>query len=486
MKPRIPRSGHKTGRDELLLGALWLVATLWRWHLWSRFHLREDEALYGYWAWLIYSGIDPMLRTAPVDKPPLFPYLLAWLFGHFTPSEEVARLPNLFWGALSLPLLYGWLRALLGSRTARRAFFLYAAFPLAVLLTPTVYLDTTMVGFLLLSAWAATRRRKRALWALLSGVSWAAAVTTKPPALAWLPLIWGTLAHQRPKRRVWLFWGAGAVLPLWRWFQWEEARGGIPTWRMGWAHYGGLKVLPPSMWGHRCAEWASVWHGAWGWVGGVAVAGVLVWVFWQGRGEVVPRPIRWLSLWWVGMATAYVVTTLAPWDRYLLLFGPVTVALVGWGWNRAEQVWPKVRPLLLAGVLLWGGITGTRAMGAQFPVGGDHGAYDGLDAVVAYVARDVPRGGVVYHHWLGWHYGFYLFGAPYDFRWWPDVTWLAQDAAQHPDQVKVLVLPAWHQGTWLEVTRALEKAGVDAELVARIRGEDGGLRFWIYRLRSND
>jgi hypothetical protein len=39
-----------------------------------------DEAIYGYWAQLVASGRDPLLLSVPLDKPPLFIYLLAGVF----------------------------------------------------------------------------------------------------------------------------------------------------------------------------------------------------------------------------------------------------------------------------------------------------------------------------------------------------------------------------------------------------------------------
>ncbi len=130
-------------------------------------------------------------------------------------------------------------------------------------------------------------------------------------------------------------------------------------------------------------------------------------------------------------------------------------------------------------LLLWVGVQAGRA---AYPVGGDHGAYDGMDAVAAYIMAELPRGGVVYHHWLGWHYGFYLFGAPYDYRWWPNPEWLAQDALNTPVP-KLIVFPAWHEKERQAALSTLQRAGVRVRLVARVVSRDGRLRFWVYTLR---
>ena len=56
----------------------------------QRFH--GDEAIYGYWAQLVASGQDPLLLSVPLDKPPLFIYLLAGIFSLLGPTEVAARL----------------------------------------------------------------------------------------------------------------------------------------------------------------------------------------------------------------------------------------------------------------------------------------------------------------------------------------------------------------------------------------------------------
>jgi hypothetical protein len=42
-----------------------------------------------------------------------------------------------------------------------------------------------------------------------------------------------------------------------------------------------------------------------------------------------------------------------------------------------------------------------------YPIGGDHGANDGIDQVAGYL-KTLPPGTVVYDHWLAWQLGYYL------------------------------------------------------------------------------
>ena len=44
---------------------------------------------------------------------------------------------------------------------------------------------------------------------------------------------------------------------------------------------------------------------------------------------------------------------------------------------------------------------------SQYPIGGDHGANDGIDQVADYL-KTLPSGTVVYDHWLAWELGYYL------------------------------------------------------------------------------
>src|SRR5690606_12295889 len=59
----------------------------------ARFPLREDEAIYGYWA-LHFLRDDPWFLTVWPDKPPIFVWLLAGAFSFFGPGEASARWVN--------------------------------------------------------------------------------------------------------------------------------------------------------------------------------------------------------------------------------------------------------------------------------------------------------------------------------------------------------------------------------------------------------
>jgi hypothetical protein len=71
------------------------------------------------------------------------------------------------------------------------------------------------------------------------------------------------------------------------------------------------------------------------------------------------------------------------------------------------------------------------AAASRFPVGGDHGAYQGIGQVVSYL-QAVPADTTLYHRWLGWHWRFYLWDSPYDLRAWTSPGDLASQAAARP------------------------------------------------------
>ncbi len=347
-----PAVNHQPLRSRLGLLSIILFGMALRWHLWTTFRFREDEALYGYWAWLIYSRIDVMLQTAPVDKPPLFPYLLASLYDIFGPSEASARLPNLLASTLSLPLVYAWARDLLGRDVAWRALLLYTVMPLAVLLAPTAYMDALMVGFALLSAWAAGRHRPHPwAWALVSGLALGAGMATKPFVVLWLPLVWGLALIQQRITVGWAFsWAIGFAYPLWRWWTWERLRGAPSTLLMGMVHYGGLGWAPPNQWVERIGAWVEVAAASWG--GTLMLALVLItavvglWqaIFHVGRDTSTGRVIGWLWVWNVMVVLGYTLSTLAVWDRYLLTLAPVWAVLTAWGWHTWARYSNKKRP----------------------------------------------------------------------------------------------------------------------------------------------
>jgi len=117
-----------------------------------------------------------------------------------------------------------------------------------------------------------------------------------------------------------------------------------------------------------------------------------------------------------------------------------------------------------------------------YPSGGDHGAYDGIEAVATYFRDHVPAGSILYHHWLGWHYSFYMFDFPLVFRWYASPAKLADDARQVEDIQRYIVFP---NGTTITaVEDALAEAGLELHRVCWTYGRDGSTSFTVYRIEE--
>ncbi len=145
--------------------------------------LHHDEALYAGWARLIAGGIDPMLNTVPVDKPPLFIYTLAGFFKLFGVGDVVARMPSLLAHVATLWLVYRVGAELYRPAVGLIAALLLALSPFAVLFAPTILTDPLMVALAMASLLAAVRGKS--VWA---GVWLALAVATKQQGIFFLPL----------------------------------------------------------------------------------------------------------------------------------------------------------------------------------------------------------------------------------------------------------------------------------------------------------
>ena len=60
------------------------------------------------------------------------------------------------------------------------------------------------------------------------------------------------------------------------------------------------------------------------------------------------------------------------------------------------------------------------------PIGGDHGAYDGIEHIAAEL-HSLPDGSVLYDHWLSWQWSFYLFDSRVYVSWFQGPDALSED-----------------------------------------------------------
>ena len=551
-------------REWVWVSAWLALGMLLRVGSFGRFPLREDEALYAYWARLISSGQDSMLEWVAVDKPPFFIYTLARFFEWFGPSVESGRALNLLASFLSLILLWLLARRIYGPRTARWSLALFALSPFAIVFAPTLYTDPMLVTWLLLALLAASYGS-----GLGAGLALGMAFATKQNALLFAPLIMGAVllgsspafwqrwvekvraTHHvsrfttRPLISVLrlLMFAAGFYyvwFKVWQWDGWRILPSFIPSfWEQSWNSYGGLALVEPAQWPERIAQWWEVgqWLGGWA-VGtmvllGLIVVGVLGIVGHGAMGKstinnqqstvnsqqstINPADLRlptsdlrfptsdfrlptsdprhW-SLLFVAFILAYllihIVFSFQAWDRYLLGLTPLLAMLAASGLVLA---WDKLagRKLLQWGLallvgfsLLWGAGQATLA---HIPIGGDRGAYTGIEEVASYLQAHVPtHRGVVYQRWLGWHWNWYLWDGPQGRVYWSDPAMLIDDIRTEPNgYTRYVVIPGWHmdERVLLERALAVDDLGLAERLLVH-HPDDERLQFAVYEIVAGD
>ncbi|MFN8454441.1 MAG: glycosyltransferase family 39 protein [Anaerolineae bacterium] len=152
----------------------------------QRFH--HDEALYATWALHIVSGHDPWLTHTPVDKPPLFLYLLAGSMNLLGVTETAARIPSLLATAGTVLLTFALGRRWYGAGVGLTAAWLVALSPFTLLFAPTAFTDPLLALWILAACLAASYGR--AGWA---GVGLGLAIATKQQGVFFAPLVIGIL-----------------------------------------------------------------------------------------------------------------------------------------------------------------------------------------------------------------------------------------------------------------------------------------------------
>ena len=474
---------------RLTLTALTLGGFALRLGLLAAYPLREDEAIYAFWARRWLDGDYLFMHVWP-DKPPLFLWLLAGLFGLAEgggpagATAAVGRWLGIAAGPLTIPMTGLAARRLWDSpRAGVVAGLLVALSPFAVSFSPTLYTDPLLV------LWGSAAVAA-ALWARpgLAGALLGAACMTKQQGALYAPLVLA-LALLPLDRRAWTRLGrallglALVTLPILGWdsLRWTSAPS---PWELAARTYAPLAVAPPATWGPRLAAWGGLlWYLTASWPVWVLLAAAGTAALWRARHA---GRLALVLGWGVAFVAVHGLTTVQVWDRYLLPLAP----WVGWVAGgplalmptehlsfRAQRGIPlppspapqrdssAYRPrndsvsrwlslLPLAALLLLLTPPALTAATGGYPLGGDHGDYAGLDAALAWL--DTTRGPyVLYHQPLGWQYRFYLYddlprdlpgdtaASRVDLRWFPSAVYLADNAAKTPYPPKFVVMPDW-------------------------------------------
>lgn len=466
--------------------------------------LHPDEALYGYWGLLV--GRDPLLATVPVDKPPLLLYLLAGMQALWGGGHELAIRWLGLSGGLSMVALVASLGEVLyrHSGTALVAAAGVALSSLAIAFSAAAFPDSLMAALGLAACLMAARGRGG--WAgLLAGLSFA----TKQTGLVWLPLVlllqtarsdpeslnlkWGTL----DRLLVAFFLVVGLMIS---WDAVRVARGGSSFWRMGNVSYGGLRLAWPQ----------ALWNRLHGWMGltrhlfaspivGAAMLLVLPALLWNALMRHHRAYAGFADVLLISFSLIYFLfhwlVAFPIWSRYLLPLAPILSLLLGRFFGhvlylvqRLPGAWYAARrALLIACCLLFAAcliLLAFNAARGRYLVGGDRAAYGGVREIAAFLSG-LPEGSVVYHHWLGRHYRYYLFDAPVYLAYWPTPAWLAQDVhAFGGREARYLTIPSWEASARVE--RALEEVGYGLEAALTTGGSNGLPSLTLYRIEAID
>jgi hypothetical protein len=397
------------------------------------------------------------------------------------------------------------------------AAILMALSPFNILFAPTAFTDPLMVAWVLAAlclaakgslGWcglmlglAAATKQQGLLFVPLAMV-----IATRRLISLPLPLCSPTPPHPRTLLRQGLFFALGfmAVMAPVTW--WDSLR-----WRLqpnyfeqSLITYGGLALVDPAQLIERLGDWAEILH----YITASPFLNILLFV---GLPCLLLYDLRWrsekpatfldfaLSAFVVLFLLGHWLLSFNIWDRYLLGLVPFLLILLARMLWLASGTLVNIHPslpergrgrvdsrkrVLLVAVFLAATLAGPALTAARsgYPIGGDHGVYDGIEAVAAYFRDRVPAGSILYHHWLGWHYSFYMFDFPLIFRWYPSPEELAEDARQVDDAQRYVVFPSGRITT--EVEGALAEASLELRSVYSTYGRDGSISFTVYRVED--
>ncbi len=493
---------------------------------WQRLH--HDEALYATWALQITSGDDPWLSDTPIDKPPLFLYLVAGaiqLAGH---NESATRLPSLLATVLTVGLTFWLGQRLYSAGVGLLAAWLVALSPFVLLFAPTAFTDPVLVALVLAGCVAATYRQT-----VLAGIFLALAIATKQQGIFFFPLVLGVLfltttksckgeatrrirclpqehqfelprpylAHNLPPIIKFIITLALTLLPFLIWdFNREQPSA---FFEQSYLNYGGL-FLDVANFKERWAGFADLL--AYG-PGSPLLNGLLVigcpWLLLHGSHQLYKARKSigleqsafmsdlWLALFSLLFFLWHTILSFQVWDRYLLGLVPLLALLLGrvllWPWQILQRRVPAHRhswlngatTLILAGILMTAQIGLVQdAIKGRYPLGSNSRSIQGIEQIVAYLQGNVGANSTLYHHWLGTHWRFYLWHYPYDLQFWQTPA----ELAGHAKAGQYLAYPTWRSDTAIRI--ALVEAGFQLVEVSRAYSVEGAPSIILYQIKK--
>jgi hypothetical protein len=127
---------------------------------------------------------------------------------------------------------------------------------------------------------------------------------------------------------------------------------------------------------------------------------------------------------------------------------------------------------------------GVVASRSGYPIGGDHGANDGIERVADYL-KALPPGTVVYDHWLAWELGYYLGDGFVYLAYFDTPAALADDLRVFAkDDARYVIFPAREAPD--KVIDAIEQVGYTLTPVVTTQNRFGQTSFTIYQIVKRD
>jgi 4-amino-4-deoxy-L-arabinose transferase-like glycosyltransferase len=508
------QGANYTSRLLGVVAALLVAAQLRVAHLLeNRFH--QDEALYATFARFIASGPGRglLLSHMLVDKPPLAFYLNGLSVAVFGGGEFALRLPTLLASIVSVGLVYAIGRRLYGAPAGLAAAWAMALSPFAIQFSITVFVDPLLTTWLLLAMLLMVRGRLG--WAALAlAMAWG----TKQTALLFLPLalLLGLVSLPSPVRlkqaaifllRAALPAVAGIALVALLLIAWDQRRAApISIFQQGYSDNAFNRLAGPAELGPRADALLRILQHFTGndLIGALLLAGLVGLLVGDARHRSRTAWIDALLLvFQVGYLAGYWVVSLNLFDRYFLPIVPLAALLAGRVFDSAARAlaaglaWPSRRtrldpaqasraawlgvrvvlPLALLTVL----IPAAAAANYDFsPIGGDHGAYDGVDDTARFI-HTLPHNSVLYDHWLSWEFDYYLFDKPVETFYYPDAQTLTRDLVFNGRRApRFIVIPWWAKD--LDPGPAVRQAGYAMRPLHRSFRRDGAVSFTVYQL----
>lgn len=479
----------------------------------------HDEALYATWALEIASGHNPWLAEVPLDKPPLFLYVVAGAMRLLGTTAAVARLPSLLATVVTVGLTFWLGRTLYSPGVGLLAAWLVALSPLTILFAPTAFTDPLLTTLALAACLAAASGR--AGWA---GLWLGLAIATKQQGLFFGPLVAALfVAGSRDSWRLKVRrFTLSVLLVFLLLFLWDSVRHQSPgIWQLSLANYGGLTTALGSF-GARWAGFLDLlrYGTASPVLNTIFLIGLpllLGYGFWQIKNHGWFKPVNleadqsstlpsnqphsvsqaqfdWLLfLFCLFFLCLHAWLSFQLWERYLLGLIPFLALLLArilwWPWailNRFGHKPPsRWRPIgnwaavILLGLLLV--FTLARpvqdAAQARYPLGSKSQALQGVEQITAYLQGHAGARTTLYHRWLGTHWRFYLWKYPYDLQYWQSPRALAAKVrAGH-----LIAFPSWKSDT--EARLALAGAGLELQEVSRAYTAAGYPSIILYEIK---